>query len=51
MAFNFAQINPAIIDTLKELFAKPTTAWTGAEAQRASLILEAIRIAMAQRKP
>lgn len=50
MAFNYAKLNPEIVTAWPELFKRPVTEWTAEEVTKVLLTLEAIRMAIAQRK-
>jgi hypothetical protein len=50
MSFRYNQINTEIIDSLKRICERPTTEWTDSEVRQVTMILEAIKIAMSQRK-
>lgn len=51
MAFRFDVLNLEILDSAKEVFAKPSTEWTDAEHMRAALIIEAMRIVASHYRP
>lgn len=50
MSFRYDKINPEILDRLKEICQKPTTEWSDEEHIRVVMIIEAVRIAISQRK-
>ena len=48
MSFRYDVLNLEILDTLKEIFAKPSSQWTEDELKRASIILAAMEIVINQ---
>ena len=43
MAFRYEQLNLAVLDDAREVFAKPATEWTEREYQRAVMAITAMQ--------
>lgn len=50
MSFNYAVLNPQVLETIKLIYAKPATEWTAHEILKVQLGLEAMRIVASHAK-